>query len=304
MNRSKYLDKIIEEVSESKIKIILPEFKDERVKSASEILKSIGLNVLDISTFNEDESYIKNIKTKRFTKNWTESMLIDYVKNPLIKALTLLDMNQADCVVAGSLFSSAEVIKSAMRIIGLNKQSKWISSCFFMIAPDESKVYTYADCGVIPEPNSNQLASIAYNAAKTHELIANELPKLAFLSFSTDGSSEHYTIKKVKEAVSIFKKKYPEILCEGEIQFDAAIKESIAFRKNKNSILKGEANVFIFPDLNAGNIAYKITQYLAGYSAWGPLLQGLNKPVHDLSRGCNVDDIVSISLISALESKI
>jgi len=170
-----------------------------------------------------------------------------------------------------------------------------------MINPNGLNAYTYADCGVIPEPNVKQLVSIAYNTAVTHEMISKETPKIAFLSFSTNGSAEHYTIKRIQEAVNIFSTKYPNILCEGEIQFDAAINESIATKKNENSLLNGQANVFIFPDLNSANIAYKITQYLGGYNAWGPLLNGFNKPIHDLSRGCNVDDIVNISLIAALE---
>ena len=137
----------------------------------------------------------------------------------------------------------------------------------------------------------------------THQLVAQEEPKIAFLSFSTNGSAEHYTVKKMRDAASIFLEKYPNILCEGEIQFDAAISPSVSKKKNKNSLLDGQANVFIFPNLNAANIAYKITQYLAGYTAWGPLLNGFNKPVHDLSRGCSIDDIIYISLIAALNSK-
>ena len=300
---NKYLDRIIKDISEKKTRLILPEQNDSRVNKAAETLSSLGIEVIDLSNFNDTDKYIRHIKNKKFTSNWTDRMLEEYVSNSLNKGLILLDLDYADCLVAGAVNSSADVIKSSLRIVGLNNEAKWISSCFFMIDPSGLDAYTYADCGVIPEPDSNQLVTIAYNAAMTHKLIAKEEPRVAFLSFSTNGSAEHYTIKRIQQAVSSFKNKYPNILCEGEIQFDAAVSPPVAMKKNNNSILKGEANILIFPNLNAANIAYKITQYLAGYSAWGPLLQGFRKPVHDLSRGCSVDDIISISLVAALESK-
>ena len=154
----------------------------------------------------------------------------------------------------------------------------------------------------VPEPNIKQFCSIAYEAACSHELLSGEKPKVAFLSFSTKGSAEHYRVNRIQEAYKLFTKKYPDILCDGELQFDSAINSDIAKKKNANSILDGDANVFVFPDLDSGNIAYKITQHIGGYCALGPLLQGLNKPFHDLSRGCSVDDIVSVSMIAALQS--
>ena len=134
-------------------------------------------------------------------------------------------------------------------------------------------------------------------------MLTNRVSKVAFLSFSTKGSAEHYKVKRIQEATALFSKKYPEIKHEGEMQFDAAINSKIAEKKIKNSVLKGNANTFIFPDLASANIAYKVTQYLAGYSAWGPLLHGLNKPVNDLSRGCTIEDIISISSITNLQAQ-
>lgn len=300
---NKYIEGITQKVLKKEVRLILPEQNDPRVIAAQSRLISMGINLINMNNYDDSALYINHIKNKKFANNWTDDMLETYVSIPLNKALILLDLDCADCLVAGATISSADVIKSSIRIIGLNKQTQWISSCFFLINPNGLSAYTYADCGVIPEPNIKQLVSIAYNAAMTHKLLAQEQPKIAFLSFSTNGSAEHYTIKKMKNAVSTFSKKYPDILCEGETQFDAAINESVSKKKNKNSLLNGQANVFIFPDLNAANIAYKITQYLARYSAWGPLLQGLNKPVHDLSRGCTIDDIVHISLVAALESE-
>ena len=298
---NKYTDYILQKVLDKNVRLILPEQDDPRVLEAQKKILSLGIDTIKIDDYSDTSLYIEHIKNKKFTNNWTDEMLEKYISVPLNKSLILLDLNYADCLVAGACNSSADVIKSSLRIVGLKKNIKWISSCFFMINPNQTMAYTYADCGVIPDPDTNQLVSIAYNAAMNHKLIANEDAKVAFLSFSTNGSAEHYTIKRIQEASHIFSKKYPNILCEGEIQFDAAIDVSVAKRKNKDSLLNGQANVFIFPNLNAANIAYKITQYLAGYSAWGPLLNGFNKPIHDLSRGCNVNDIVCISLIAALD---
>jgi phosphate acetyltransferase len=170
-----------------------------------------------------------------------------------------------------------------------------------MISPDGDNAYTFADCAVIPDPDSKQLASIAAESAEFHHFLTGEEPVVAFLSFSTKGSASHYRVDRVREAVEIFGKKYPQIIHDGEVQVDAAIIPEVNKLKIPNSPINGEANVLIFPNLDAGNIAYKITQRLGGYFAWGPLLQGLNKPVHDLSRGCSVDDIINVSAIAALQ---
>jgi phosphotransacetylase len=171
-----------------------------------------------------------------------------------------------------------------------------------MISPKNDYAYTFSDCGVIPDPTSQQLCSIAYDASNLHRLLSDEEPVVAFLSFSSKGSAEHYKVSKVQNAYNLFSKKYTYIKSDGEIQFDAAINSSIS--KRKKSTLNGESNVFIFPDLDSANIAYKVTEHLAGFQALGPLIQGLCKPVHDLSRGCKVDDIVSVSAIAALQKTI
>ena len=170
-----------------------------------------------------------------------------------------------------------------------------------MISPDGKKAFTFGDCAVIPEPDSKQLAVIAAESAAFHQLLTGEEPIVAFLSFSTKGSASHYRVDKVREAVDIFRNKYPMIIHDGEVQVDAAIIPEINKIKVPGSPIEGGANVLIFPNLDAGNIAYKITQRLAGYSAWGPLLQGLSKPIHDLSRGCSVDDIINVSAIAAIQ---
>jgi len=302
MTNNHYVKDIVNKVLENPPKLILPEQEDSRIQEAQDVLSSAGFIIEDINALDDYTAYKKHIKNKKFTNNWTEKMLEKYIRTPLIKSLISLDMGHVDCLVAGANTSTADVIKSSIRIIGLNNHSKWISSSFFLVNPINQKGYTYADCGVIPEPDSEQLVSIAYQASRMHKLISNQEPKVAFLSFSTKGSAQHYKVKRMQDAVEIFGKKYPNILHEGELQFDAAINTVVANKKIDNSILNGDANVFIFPDLSSGNIAYKITQYLAGYSAWGPLLQGFKKPVHDLSRGCSVDDIICVSSIAARQS--
>ena len=265
-------------------------------------MKNMGLNIVNLDKFYDNEiSYKNNLYKKTFTKNWTENMIEEYYKNTLVKGLLLLDNNDVDCVVAGATVPTSEIIRSSIRIIGMDKESKWVTSIFFMTNPTNNIAYTYSDCGVIPDPNPEQLVSIAYNAAIFHQILTRGVPKIAFLSFSTKGSAEHYKVKRVKDAVKLFSKKYPDIIHEGEIQFDAAINKEVSNKKITNSVLNGEANIFIFPDLDSGNIAYKITQYLARFDASGPLLCGLSKVVHDLSRGCSIQDIINISTIAAIQ---
>ena len=304
MIKSDFNTSILEKSLRNNARIILPELEDERVIKAIEILKDLGFEIVSLDSLRDKFQIYKGIiKKKKFTDNWTDQMLEEFLAEAVNYSLVALDNDDIDGVVAGATISSADLIRSSIRIVGLENDTKILSSSFLMIAPDSNHFYTFSDCAVVPEPNSNQLSSIAYHASKTHSLLANEEPKVAFLSFSTKGSAEHYKIKKVQDAISIFKKQYPSIIHDGEMQFDAAINTQVAKNKNADEVLSGNANVFIFPDLDSGNISYKITQYLGKYQALGPLLQGLKKPVHDLSRGCSIEDIVSISLITALQKK-
>jgi len=301
MKLHKYRKRIFDKVLSSNKKILLPETSDERIKQATQHMKKMGFCVLNLSDFNYNLSFYREcLSKKKFTYNWTEEMIDDFLSVPFNQSLLLLNKNEVDCVVGGATMSTAEVLRSSIRIIGVNDQ--WISSLFLMISSNHDYAYTYSDCGVIPEPNENQLVSIAYNAAMYHKKLTEEEPRLAFLSFSTKGSAKHYKIDKINNALKIFSKKYPNIIHDGELQFDAAINKEVAKLKKADKVLRGRANVFIFPDLYSANISYKITQYLAGFEALGPLLTGLKKPVHDLSRGSSIDDIISISSIAALDS--
>jgi len=303
---NKYQERIIQIALSKKSKIILPEQHDIRIKKAISKLSSIGIEIINMEDYKKRDGavYLNNIKKKSFSQNWNDKSIIKFLHNPINFGMNLVDLGEADGLIAGAVTSTSDIIRSAIRIVGIHKSSRWLSSIFFMISSSGNKAYTFSDCGVIPEPDSEQLAVIAKDASDFHSLLTGDKSKVAFLSFSTKGSAKHYRIDKVKKAVEIFGKKYPNILYDGELQVDAAIIPSIAEIKAPKSKLNGGANVLIFPNLDAGNIAYKLTERLANFSAWGPLLQGLNKPIHDLSRGCSIDDIVNVATITAMQKNI
>ena len=302
MQKSKYSERILDLVKDSSSRILLPESNDTRVKEALPVLKSLGLEIVHNHNYeHKRDYYFEYLKSMPFTNNWISEKIYEYLKNPLYFSMVMLACDEADGLVAGASTPSAEIIRSAIRIIGIKKTSNIVSSVFFMISPNRKNAFTFGDCAVVPEPDSNQLAEIAYEAARFHQLITGLEPKVAFLSFSTNASAEHYRVDKVRNAAAIFRKKYPQIINDGEIQLDAAIIPKINKIKFVDSDIKGDANVLIFPNLDAGNIGYKLTQHLAGYTAWGPFLQGIKKPVHDLSRGCTTDDIINVSAIASIQ---
>lgn len=219
--------------------------------------------------------------------------------NPLIFGAALVDKGYADGIVAGSVGTTGDVVKAAIRCIGTKKEASVVSGIFLLIMPD-GKVFTYGDCGVIPYPDATQLADIAIQSSRSHKQLTGRESVTALLSFSTKGSANHERVELVKEALRIAKRKAPDLMIDGELQFDAALLPEVAKRKAPRSQVAGRANVFIFPNLDTGNIAYKITERLAGATAIGPILQGLAKPVMDLSRGCSWKDIVNAACIAAL----
>ena len=297
-----FKDKIISRGLESNATILIPEVDDERIQEATLKLRSIGYNIRDVNEYVEHyDEYLEMLSKLKFAKNWPYNQIKKYLDNPINYGLMAVANGDADGLVAGATISTGDMIRKSIRVIGVNSYSSCVSSIFFMISSDGQRCFTYSDCGVIPEPDSKQLVEIGYNASNFHKLLSENEPKIAFLSFSTKGSAEHYRVEKVREAVKLFGKKYQDILHDGELQFDAAISSEISKLKDSSSKLDGEANVFIFPNLDAGNIAYKITERLGGYLALGPLLQGLKKPIHDLSRGCKVEDVVLVAAITALQ---
>ena len=302
MEINKYRERVLNKGKETGARIVLPESHDKRVNEAVKELTSLGFKVVHNEGFQDNvDIYLDYLNKLPFTKNWPAKNLREYLEDRLHFSMAMVACDDADGLAAGAVTSSRDVIRAAIRMIGIRSTSNNISSIFFMISPDGKKAFTFGDCAVIPEPDSKQLAEIAAESAEFHQLLTGEEPIVAFLSFSTKGSANHYRVDKVRDAVEIFGHKYPQIIHDGEVQVDAAIVPEINEIKSPGSPIAGAANILIFPNLDAGNIAYKLTQRLAGYSAWGPLLQGLKKPIHDLSRGCSVDDIINVSAIVALQ---
>ncbi len=266
-----------------------------------------GINLKDIPIINSAASEYENEFCELAfdclaEKGINRGEARELTKKPLNFGALMLLSGKADACVAGAVNTSAEVARTALRFIGLRGNTRLLSSTFLMISPNGEEAFTFGDCGVLPDPTAKQLAEIAVESADSHSVITGEEVKVAFLSFSSKGSARHKRVDKVKEALEIAKKLRPDLKMDGELQFDAAIDSAIGSNKAPGSRVAGKANVLIFPDLDSGNIGYKIAQRLGGYTALGPLLQGLKSPMHDLSRGSSADDIVLVSAIAALQS--
>ncbi len=307
--------------------IILPEGTEERVIRAAGILvqegiarpvllgneKEIqdiaqkiqvdlaGVEILDPVTQPEFEAYAQKYYELRKHKGMTPEKAREVMANPLYFGAMMVREGRGDGAVAGSVNTTGDVLRAAIQIVGLAPNVNIVSSSFIMVLP-KGEILTFADCAVIPDPDPGQLASIAISSAETHRKLVGSEPRVAMLSFSTKGSAKHPMVDKVVEATQIVQKTVPELAVDGELQFDAAYVESVGQRKAPGSPVAGKANVFIFPDLNAGNIGYKMVQRLAGAEAIGPVIQGLAKPYNDLSRGCSVDDIVNVAAICSILS--
>ena len=264
------------------------------------------VTIVDPASDNLDE-YADLLYELRKAKGMEKEQAAQLVKNPLYLGVMLVKTGKADGMVAGSVNSTGDTLRPALQIIKIAPGIKTVSSCFIMVLPEGSKygengVMVFADCAVNIEPDAEQLASIAIASADTAKKIAGIDPKIAMLSFSTKGSAKHANVDKVVEATKIVNTIAPELQCDGELQLDAAIVESVAQLKAPGSKIAGHANVLIFPDLQSGNIGYKLVQRLAGAQAVGPICQGFNKPVNDLSRGCSSEDIVNVVAMTVLQA--
>ncbi|WP_407690437.1 phosphate acetyltransferase [Salipaludibacillus neizhouensis] len=314
---------IAEDVKDKNPAIVFPEGTDERIlkatvrlqaegilkpilignkeeifsKAASLNLEADTLTVIDPETYEEFdelvEAFVKRRKGKA-TKEEAEKIL----KTPNYFGTMLVYVGKALGLVSGAAHSTGDTVRPALQIIKTKEGVKKTSGVFVMVKGDQR--YIFGDCAINISPDSNDLAEIAVEAAKTAKVFGID-PKIAMLSFSTKGSAVSPETEKVIEATKIVQEKAPHLTVDGEFQFDAAFVPSVAMKKAPDSPLKGEANTFIFPNLESGNIGYKIAQRLGEFEAIGPILQGLNQPVNDLSRGCNEEDVYKLALITAMQ---
>lgn len=266
--------------------------------AAESNLSAADIAVVDPSADKDKERLIDILFEKRKARGWTRDQAAEAARLPLYFAGLMLETGRVDAVVGGNLSSTGDVIRAAIHTVGTAPGISTVSSYFLMVLPD--RLLAYADGAVVPNPTDAQLADIALTTAKNYKAVTGRDPFVAMLSFSTKGSASHPDVDKVVSAVKIAREKAPDLPLDGELQADAALVPSVGERKCKGSPVAGKANVLIYPDLDAGNIAYKLTERLAGAEAIGPIVQGLNKPYCDLSRGCSADDIVNTAAICSL----
>ena len=321
----KLLEQCREQCRKKPMRIVFPDACDARMLHAADRLKAEGLaepiligrpfelrdlahrsgvalpclTIIDPQASGATADFARLLHERRREKGMTESEALEALMNPLYYGATMVDQGQADLCIAGNLSTTGDVIRAALHCIGLSPGQKTVSSMFLMVSPDGEQVRAFSDAGVVPEPDVSQLADITIDTAKNFAALTGETPRVAMLSFSTHGSSSHPAAQLVRESCKLVQQREPELMVDGELQFDAAVVPSVAKQKAPDSPLEGSSNVLIFPTLSAGNIGYKVAQRLCNYLALGPLLQGLSKPMHDLSRGASVDDIVDMAVLAS-----
>jgi phosphate acetyltransferase len=332
------MDILIPKARIAGLTIVLPEGQDPRVMQAAKEIGGLGMakvkvlatpeeanqsadgisfDGLDVEVVNymadsEADALAEILYERRKKKGMTPEQAREMVKNRLYYGNLMLKNGTADGMVAGSIASTPDMLRSAFHCIGTAPGIRIGSSCFVMDLREPTlsgdTTLLYSDCGVNPNPTADELVDIAISTIKTHNALIGGMPKVAFLSFSTKGSAKHEIVDKMIEAADKTKARVAaegiEALVDGELQADAALVPAVGTKKAPGSAIQGDANILIFPDLNAGNICYKITERLAGADAYGPILQGLAKPVNDLSRGCSADDIVGVAAITACQAMV
>lgn len=321
------------DAAQAKRTVILPEGRDERIlRAAIEVnstgiarpillgkreeieasARGFGLDISAISLLDSDagadlpalQAYLKS---RKYFADASPSALREFLREPLTQACCLLATGEVDACVAGAVYTTPQVIQNGLRVVGTAKDSPLLSSYFLMVFASQPApgldFALYADCGIVVRPDAEQLAQIAISTAATARRVFGLDPRVALLSFSTTGSAQHEDAVKVGEAKKILDERQPDLKVIGEVQFDAALLPAIRQRKISGESYAEPGNVYIFPNLDAGNIAYKITERVGGAKAIGPLLQGLNKPLNDLSRGADVEAVINSIAVSCLQAR-
>lgn len=328
---SQFLDRITQRAKESKKTIVLPESTDIRtIKAAAMVLEQGYANIVlvgevdKINALKGDlniegakienplksdkiDDYVNTLYELRKHKGMTIEKAREIMKDPLYWGVMMVKKGEADGMVAGAINSTANTLRPALQILKTAPNVKLVSAFFIMCVPEceygHKGTFLYADSGLVENPNAEELSEIAICSAKTFKTLVEAEPKVAMLSYSSYGSAKSELVDKVVEATRLAKEKAPDMLLDGELQVDAAIVPEIAKSKAKDSPIQGQANVLVFPDLNSGNIAYKLTQRLAKAEAYGPITQGIAKPINDLSRGCSAEDIAGVVAITAVQAQ-
>ena len=313
--------------------IVLPEATDVRILEAAEMIKNEGYakviligneeevrklakernidigetKIIDPAVSIETARYSKELYELRKSKGMTEEQAEKLVLEPVYFGMMMVKLNEADGLVSGAAHSTSDTLRPALQILKTAPGTKLVSAFFVMVVPNckygENGTFIFADSGLNPDPNAEELSEIAISSSKSFKELTGKEPKVAMLSYSTYGSAKSELTEKMIKATKILKEKEPKLICDGELQLDAAIVPEVAASKAPGSPLKGEANVLIFPDLNGGNIGYKLVQRLAKAEAYGPLCQGIARPVNDLSRGCNSKDVAGVIAITAVQAQ-
>jgi len=325
------IERIINHAKQNIQTIVLPEGKDQRTIDAARVLhkqnianvivlinvanindeinklQNEGIQVIVVDNSEKINEYSSQLYELRKEKGMTREEAQKLILNPIYYGVMMVKTSDADGMVAGAITATSDVLRAALQILKTAPNVKLVSSFFLMDVPNsihvKNHLFAFADCGLVVNPDASELSEIAIQTAKSFDYLTKEEPRVAMLSYSTFGSGSGEVVTKVVNATEMVKKQYPNLKIDGELQLDAAIVPSVAKLKAPLSNVAGYANVLIFPDLQSGNIGYKLVERLANAKAYGPITQGLSKPVNDLSRGCSYEDIIAVVAITSLQAQ-